>query len=32
MDGAGNLYGTAFEGGGGGCGGNGCGVVFKVTP
>jgi uncharacterized repeat protein (TIGR03803 family) len=32
MDSAGNLYGTTFEGGGAGCSGIGCGVVFKVTP
>jgi uncharacterized repeat protein (TIGR03803 family) len=32
MDSTGNLYGTTFEGGSAGCGGIGCGVVFKVTP
>jgi uncharacterized repeat protein (TIGR03803 family) len=26
------LYGTTWEGGGTGCGGNGCGTVFSVTP
>jgi len=31
-DAKGNLYGTTFSGGGSGCGGVGCGVVFKVTP
>jgi uncharacterized repeat protein (TIGR03803 family) len=31
-DAAGNLYGTTSEGGGAGCGGSGCGVIFKVTP
>jgi len=31
-DAAGNLYGTAPRGGTGGCGGSGCGVVFKITP
>jgi uncharacterized repeat protein (TIGR03803 family) len=32
-DPAGNLYGTTSGGGGGGCGyGEGCGVVFKITP
>jgi uncharacterized repeat protein (TIGR03803 family) len=31
-DGAGNLYGTTNLGGGSGCGGNGCGTVFKLTP
>ncbi len=32
MDAQGNLYGTAEEGGSTGCGGGGCGTVFKVTP
>jgi uncharacterized repeat protein (TIGR03803 family) len=34
MDAKGNLYGTASQGGGSGtgCGGLGCGVVFKLTP
>jgi uncharacterized repeat protein (TIGR03803 family) len=32
MDGAGNLYGTTYSGGGTGCGGNGCGTVFMVPP
>ena len=36
LDPAGNLYGTAFQGGdyGGNCsqGGSGCGVIFEVTP
>jgi len=31
-DGQGNLYGTTESGGGSGCGGTGCGTVFKVTP
>ncbi|HEX3431732.1 MAG TPA: choice-of-anchor tandem repeat GloVer-containing protein [Rhizomicrobium sp.] len=31
-DGAGNLYGTTVGGGGKGCGGYGCGTVFKVAP
>jgi len=31
-DSAGNLYGTASQGAGTGCGSNGCGVVFKLTP
>lgn len=30
-DANGNLYGTTTEGGGSGCGGNGCGIVFRVT-
>ncbi len=29
-DSAGNLYGTTFLGGSSGCGGNGCGVIFKL--
>jgi len=28
----GNLYGTTVAGGGSGCGGNGCGTVFQLTP
>ena len=32
FDAAGNMYGTTRLGGGTGCGGNGCGVVFKLTP
>jgi uncharacterized repeat protein (TIGR03803 family) len=33
FDGAGNLYGTTVQGGIlGGCGGNGCGGVFELTP
>jgi uncharacterized repeat protein (TIGR03803 family) len=32
MDARGNLYGTAQDGAGGGCGGGGCGAVFKLTP
>jgi uncharacterized repeat protein (TIGR03803 family) len=33
LDTAGNLYGTASAGGvAGGCGGNGCGVVWEITP
>ena len=31
-DGAGNLYGTAADGGDWSCGNEGCGVVFKLTP
>jgi uncharacterized repeat protein (TIGR03803 family) len=31
IDAEGNLYGTAFHGGGNGCGG-GCGVVFELSP
>jgi uncharacterized repeat protein (TIGR03803 family) len=31
-DSKGNLYGTAAEGGGKGCGGSGCGTLFKLTP
>jgi|SRR5579871_99986 len=30
IDKAGNLYGTTYSGGGTGCGGDGCGTVFKV--
>ena len=32
FDVAGNLYGTTYFGGGSGCGGFGCGTVFKLTP
>jgi uncharacterized repeat protein (TIGR03803 family) len=32
VDAQGNLYGTTEEGGSSGCGGGGCGTVFKVTP
>jgi uncharacterized repeat protein (TIGR03803 family) len=32
MDSAGNLYGTAVAGGGGFCAGDGCGVIFELTP
>ena len=32
FDQAGDIYGTARSGGASGCGGNGCGVVFKLTP
>lgn len=32
FDQAGNLYGTTAWGGGGGCGGNGCGMVFELSP
>ena len=32
IDMKGTLYGTAFQGGGGGCGGNGCGTVFSLDP
>ena len=31
-DGSGNLYGVTGEGGGTGCGGEGCGTVFEITP
>ncbi len=31
LDSQGNVYGTAYAGGGTGCGGSGCGVVFKVN-
>jgi uncharacterized repeat protein (TIGR03803 family) len=31
-DQAGNLYGTTSDGAGTGCGGTGCGTVFKLTP
>jgi len=31
-DAKGNLYGTTFGGGAGGCSGNGCGTVFKLSP
>lgn len=30
-DGAGNLYGTTYLGGGAGCGNNGCGTIFKLA-
>jgi uncharacterized repeat protein (TIGR03803 family) len=32
LDAGGNLYGTASAGGSQGCGGNGCGVVWEITP
>jgi uncharacterized repeat protein (TIGR03803 family) len=32
LDSSGNLYGTTAAGGGSGCGGFGCGVVFKLSP
>jgi len=32
LDNAGNLYGTTLLGGGAGCGGKGCGTVFKLAP
>jgi uncharacterized repeat protein (TIGR03803 family) len=32
IDSAGNLFGTTGFGGGTGCGGDGCGIVYKVTP
>jgi uncharacterized repeat protein (TIGR03803 family) len=32
QDAAGNLYGTTGDGGGTGCGGNGCGTVFRIAP
>ena len=31
-DSQGNLYGTTYEGGNTGCGGSGCGTVFKIVP
>jgi len=31
-DSSGNLYGVTYIGGGTGCGGYGCGTVFKITP
>jgi uncharacterized repeat protein (TIGR03803 family) len=32
MDSEGNLYGTTYYGGGTGCGGGGCGIIYKLTP
>ena len=32
LDAQGNIYGTAQDGAGSGCGGGGCGTVFKLTP
>jgi len=32
FDSVGNLYGTANQGGNGGCGGYGCGIVFELMP
>ena len=32
VDSAGNLYSTTLYGGGSGCGGRGCGTVFKLSP
>jgi uncharacterized repeat protein (TIGR03803 family) len=32
LDAQGNIYGTAQSGGGSGCGGGGCGIVFRLTP
>jgi uncharacterized repeat protein (TIGR03803 family) len=32
LDGAGNIYGTTFGGGGTGCGGPGCGTVYQLSP
>jgi uncharacterized repeat protein (TIGR03803 family) len=32
FDPAGNLYGTTFNGGGWGCGGMGCGTIYKLAP
>jgi uncharacterized repeat protein (TIGR03803 family) len=32
LDDSGNLYGTTANGGGTGCGGGGCGTVFKLAP
>jgi uncharacterized repeat protein (TIGR03803 family) len=31
-DSAGNLYGTTYRGGGTGCGGYGCGSIYKIAP
>jgi hypothetical protein len=31
LDGKGNLYGAAGGGGGSGCDGNGCGVIYELT-
>jgi hypothetical protein len=31
LDSKGNLYGTTYAGGGTGCGGAGCGVVYQVN-
>jgi uncharacterized repeat protein (TIGR03803 family) len=32
LDSAGNLYGVTYSGGGTGCGGGGCGVLYKLAP
>jgi uncharacterized repeat protein (TIGR03803 family) len=32
VDSKGNLYGTTFYGGGTGCDGQGCGIIYKLTP
>src|ERR1700733_16174930 len=32
LDAQGNIYGTTQAGGGSGCGGGGCGTVFKLAP
>ena len=32
LDANGNLYGVTYEGGGNGCGGSGCGVIYEITP
>lgn len=32
LDDAGDIYGTTLQGGGNGCGGSGCGIVFKIAP
>jgi uncharacterized repeat protein (TIGR03803 family) len=32
LDGAGNIYGTTYAGGGTGCGGLGCGTVYELSP
>jgi len=32
VDASGNIYGTTYSGGNYGCGGDGCGVVFEITP
>ncbi|MGC2111637.1 MAG: choice-of-anchor tandem repeat GloVer-containing protein [Candidatus Korobacteraceae bacterium] len=32
FDANGNLYGTTYAGGGSGCGGEGCGAVYEITP
>lgn len=32
LDANGDLYGVAYQGGANGCGGNGCGVIYEITP